>query len=108
MVSVTITGVHCPITESVREYAVEKFSHLERFHHGLHSVHITIHEEMKQHTFRVDVEMHIGHTKHPIAHDTDATIQAALDKVLDKCANQLRKLHDKAKHRSDRQKAINV
>ena len=92
MVDIHITGVHYQVSDKVKTYIQTKLGSLNRFHSGLQTVHVTIHEAEKS-TFRVDVDMHLPHGKDVIAHDKEATIYGAIDVVTDKCAAQLRKIH---------------
>lgn len=102
MVDIQITGVHYDVSERLREHVHDKLGALERFNVGLNHLHVIIREEAK-HGYRVDVEMHLPHGKDIVAHDSEETVYAAVDTVVDKCAAQLRKAHSKkASHRSDR------
>lgn len=108
MVDVQISGVRYHVSDRVRDYATDKFTGLSRFCEGLSLIHVTIHEEDNhKHGYRVDVDMHLPHGKDVIAHDTEETVYAAIDVVVDKCAKQLRRDHDRRSghHRSDRIKA---
>ncbi len=94
MVDIQISGVHTQISDVVKQHISEKLGGLDRFHPGLDKLHVTVHEAEK-HGFRVDVDLHLPHGKHVVAHDREDTIVAAIDMVTDKCANQLRRLHGK-------------
>ncbi len=94
MVDITITGVRYEINDKVRAYVAEKFNVLKKYHAGLSRVHVTIHEGEKF-GYRVDVDLHLPHGKDIIAHDAEETVYAAIDVVQEKCATQLKKLHDK-------------
>lgn len=97
MPDIQITGVHYEVADRVRAYIVEKLGALKKYHPGLHKIHVTIHQAEKV-GYRVDVEMHLPHGKDIIAHDSEQTVYAAVDVVADKCAAQLRRLHDKHAH----------
>ena len=94
MVDIHITGVHYDVSDKVKSYIHTKLGSLSRFHNGLQKVHVTIHEAEKHH-YKVDVDMHLPHGKDVIAHDVEPTIYGAIDVVTDKCAAQLRKIHDR-------------
>ena len=94
MVDIHITGVHYQVSDKVKTYIQTKLGSLHRFHSGLQTVHVTIHEAEKS-TYRVDVDMHLPHGKDVIAHDKEPTVYGAIDVVVDKCAAQLRKIHDR-------------
>jgi ribosomal subunit interface protein len=94
MVDIHITGVRYQVSDKVKAYIQTKLGSLNRFHSGLQKVHVTIHEAEKN-TYRVDVDMHLPHGKDVIAHDKEQTVYSAIDLVTDKCAAQLRKIHDR-------------
>ncbi len=94
MVDIQITGVHYDVSDKVRAYIQTKLGSLSRFHSGLQTVHVTIHEAEKR-GYKVDVDMHLPHGKDVIAHDQEPTVYGAIDVVSDKCAAQLRKIHDR-------------
>jgi putative sigma-54 modulation protein len=101
MVDITISGVRYDVSDKVKTYVQQKLGSLNRFHNGLNKVHVTIHEAEKK-GYRVDVDMHLPHGKDVIAHDQESTVYGAIDVVTDKCAAQLRKIHDRQK--SDRRR----
>ena len=94
MPEIQITGVHFEISERIRSYVKEKLGGLRKYNAHLNKIHVTIHHAEKQ-GYRVDVDMHLPHGKDVIAHDSEATVYAAIDVVADKCTAQLRKAHDK-------------
>jgi ribosomal subunit interface protein len=94
MVDIQISGVHFQVSDRVKQHITDKLGHLERFHTGVSKLHVTIHEAEKF-GFRVDVDLHLPEGKHVVAHDSKETIYAAIDQVSDKCANQLRRIHQK-------------
>jgi len=105
MVDIQISGVHYDVSDRLRAHVEEKLGALERFNVGLTRVHVIVREEAN-YGFRVDVEMHLPHGKDIVAHDSEETVYAAVDTVVDKAAAQLRKAHSKrADHRSDRLRA---
>lgn len=94
MVDIQISGVHFQVSDKVKSHIADKLGSLNRFHAGLAKLHVTIHQAEKF-GYRVDVDMHLPHSKHVAAHDSEETIYAAIDMVADKCASQLRKIHEK-------------
>lgn len=94
MVDIQISGIRFQVSDRIRAYVQEKIDGLARFHSGLSKVHVTIHEGEK-HGFRVDVDMHLPHGKDVVAHDSEDTVYAAIDVVVEKCATQLRKIHSR-------------
>jgi ribosomal subunit interface protein len=103
MVAITISGVRYNISDKIRQHVEDKMVPLRRFNPDLQRVHVTIHEAEK-HGYRIDVEMHLPNHHDVIAHDTEETVYSAIDCVIDKCAAQLRKLHDKQARGSQRRK----
>jgi putative sigma-54 modulation protein len=101
MPEIQITGVRFEVSDRIRSYVSEKLGGLRKFNATLTKVHVTIHPGEKS-GYRVDVDMHLPHGKDVIAHDSEETVYAAIDVVADKCAAQLRKLHDKVAHHNMR------
>lgn len=97
MADIQITGVHFEISDRIRSYINEKLGSLVKFHGKLGKIHVTIHHGDKK-GYRVDVEMHLPQGKDVIAHDSEETVYAAIDIAHDKCAAQLRKIHDREAH----------
>jgi ribosomal subunit interface protein len=94
MVDIHISGVHFQVSDRVKQHITDKLGGLSRFHSGLKKLHVTIHEAEKF-GYRVDVDMHLPNGKHVVAHDNEETIYSAIDMVTDKCASQLRRIHEK-------------
>jgi ribosomal subunit interface protein len=97
MIDIQITGVRYDVSDKVKAYVHEKLGSLTRFSLGLHLIQVTIHEGDKF-GYRVDVDMHLPNHKDVVAHDSEETVYSAIDVVADKCAAQLRKLHDRQTH----------
>jgi ribosomal subunit interface protein len=95
MVDIHISGVHFQVSDRIKAHIQDKLGSLTRFHSGLKKLHVTVHEAEKF-GYRVDVEMHLPHGKHVVAHDSEETVYSAIDMVSDKCAAQLRKIHERA------------
>ncbi len=94
MVDIQISGVHTQLSDRVKQHITDKLSNLDRYHDRLDKLHVTVHQAEKF-GYRVDVDLHLPHGKHVVAHDREDTIVAAIDVVAVKCASQLRRLHDK-------------
>jgi ribosomal subunit interface protein len=97
MVAIHITGMHLTVPDDMKTYITDKLGALGRYHKGLSTVHVTVHQAERK-GFRVDVDMHLGHHKDVVAHDREDTMHAAIDVVADKCAAQLRKIHAREVH----------
>mgnify|MGYP000083941918 CR=1 FL=1 len=94
MVTIHITGVHFTVSEKAKEHIAEKFGALDRLYPRLSSLHVTIHEAEKF-GYRVDVDLHLPSGKDVVAHDTEENLFSAIDVTAEKCAAQLRKIHDR-------------
>jgi len=94
MVAITMTGVHCHLTDQAKAHAQEKLSALQRYHPRLGNVHVTVHQTQKK-GWRVDVDMHLPTGKDVVAHDEEMSLISAIDVVAGKCATQLRKIHQR-------------
>ena len=94
MADIQITGVHFEVSDRIRAYVSEKIDVLTKYNAKLSKIHVTIHHAEKK-GYRVDVDMHLPHGKDVIAHDSEATVYAAIDMAHDKCAAQLRKIHER-------------
>lgn len=97
MADIQITGVHFDVSDRIRSYINEKLGSLVKFNGKLGKIHVTIHHGDKK-GYRVDVEMHLPQGRDVIAHDSEETVYAAIDIAHDKCAAQLRKIHDREAH----------
>ena len=106
MTDIQISGMHSyKVSQRLRDYIEEKLGSLTRFNVGLTKITVTV-GEAENNSYHADVDMHLSHEKDVVAHVHAASIYAAIDGANDKCAAQLRRIHDKhskhAKH-SDRQ-----
>jgi len=96
-VNISITGRHMHVHDSVKEYALEKASKLERFNDAIQHIEIVVANEGD----RKQVEMiatsrvggkHVGQVEHE---DTFA----AIDLLFDKMKRQLEKTKERKKNR---------
>ena len=94
MVTIHITGVHFTVSDKAKEHIAEKFGSLDRLHPRLTTLHVTIHEAEKF-GYRVDVDLHLPSGKDVVAHDTEENLFSAIDVTAEKCAAQLRKIHER-------------
>lgn len=89
---VTVSGRHVQVTESMKEYAIEKILKLERFAPRLIDVNVTMDIQKLDH--RVDVVMKYDTIKiktHAVTGDMYATV----DIVVNKLQNQIRRYKDR-------------
>ncbi|MCX7712720.1 MAG: ribosome-associated translation inhibitor RaiA [Chthoniobacterales bacterium] len=97
---------HLTLTASIHAYVAEKISHLENMTNGILGAHVVLlHDESKKKPYTVKV--HLGLPGPDIhAEDSESDLYAAIDRVVDKLARQLRKrktrLQSTAKHHNRR------
>jgi len=96
---IVVTGRGVSVSESVREYAEQKVAKLERFAENLQQVEVLVSLQGED----MQVEMILLPRKGPqiVGHATHEETYAAIDLVLDKMTQQLRKLKEK---REDKRK----
>jgi putative sigma-54 modulation protein len=99
-----LTPRHLVLTGAIHSYVAEKISHLETITDNIVGAHIVLlHDETKKKQYVVKV--HLGLPGPDIhAEDREDDLYAAIDKVVDKLARQLRKrktrISGQKKHRS--------
>lgn len=95
---------HLTLTSAIHSFVAEKISHLETINDRIIAAHVVLlHDEAK--TKRYIVKVHLAVAGPDIhAQDAENDLYAAIDKVTDKLARQLRKrktrLVSKKKHES--------
>lgn len=95
---------HLALTAAIHSYVAEKLAHLESITTEILAAHVVLmHDEDKAKKYVVKV--HLGMPGPDIhAEDKEADLYAAIDKVVDKLARQLRKrktrLQNQQKHRT--------
>jgi len=93
---ITITGRHMQVHDSVREYALEKTSKLERFNDALQHIEIVVANEGDRKVVEMIATARVG-GKH-VAQVENEDIFAALDLLIDKMKRQLEKTKEKKKN----------
>lgn len=95
---------HLTLTASIHAYVAEKISHLDQISDRILAAHVVLlHDETK--TKKHTVKVHLA-VPGPDIHgeDSEDDLYAAIDKVVDKLSNQLRKRKtktvDRVKHKS--------
>lgn len=95
---------HLTLTASIHSYVADKISHLEQFADGILAAHVVLlHDETKTKKHIVKVHLAVpGPDIH--AEDAENDLYAAIDKVVGKLTQQLRKrktrIVDQKKHRT--------
>ena len=100
---INITGHHVELTDSMREYAKEKISRLERHFDHVTNVHIILTVEKKQQ--KAEAKMHLSGAE-VFAEATNEDMYAAIDALADKLDRQIIKHKEKLKdhHRGEKYK----
>jgi putative sigma-54 modulation protein len=95
---------HLKLTAAIHSYVAGKVEHLEELSNEIIAAHVVLfHDERKNPKKTYSVKVHLAVPGPDIhAEDAEGDLYAAIDKVVDKVAQQLRKrktkLKDKRKH----------
>lgn len=101
--NISITGRNVEITDSMRDYVMEKISKIEKFHNRIIDVNVIMEAQKLDH--RVDIVMKVDHIK--IKSDAASTdMYFSIDKAVDKLVTQLRRY--KQRIRDHHAKSLNV
>lgn len=82
----TVTGRNIHITDSMKDYAIEKISKIERFTHRVIDVCVTMDIQKLDH--RVDIVMKVGHIIIK-SHAASTDMYVSIDQAVDKLESQL-------------------
>ena len=85
--NIAVTFRHMDATESVKGYATEKLSRMQRFLRAPMKSQVTLSCQQER-LHRVEVEIHSGRA-HFHAHETSEDMYASIDKVIDKIERQI-------------------
>jgi len=96
-VQLSVTGRHVDITDPMRQYAEDKASKLARFFDRIDRIDIIVDREQIQHS--VEVVIHTDHKQSFVGQVAAGDFFEAIDLVIDKLSQQLRKHKDKLRHR---------
>lgn len=93
---ITITAIHCEVSEAVKDYARDKIDRLEKFFDRARKTAINIHAEHGNNEVELICSAGRGHvlTVHVVSEES---VREAIDLATDKMAKQLRKLKDRVK-----------
>jgi putative sigma-54 modulation protein len=99
-----VTARHGHVSEAVRGYAEEKLSKLDRRLHDLVLVELTLSREHNPSIADDHSAEAVVHTKGPsiVVHESAATYEAAIDRLLDKLERQVERYRDKRVHETRR------
>ncbi|MBA2369028.1 MAG: ribosome-associated translation inhibitor RaiA [Candidatus Protochlamydia sp.] len=93
--NITVTGRHVQITDSMKDYALEKVSKIERFMNRIIDVNIIMDIQKLEH--RVEIIFKAGHTKvtsQAVTNDMYASIDKAVNKLERQILRYKSKLQD--------------
>ena len=92
-----VTARHGHVSDSVRTYAEEKLSKLDRRLHDLALVELTLSREHNPSIADDHLAEVVVHTKGPniVVHGSATTYEAAIDRLLDKLERQVERYRDK-------------
>ncbi len=89
-----ISGQNVELTQALRAYVTEKLERLDRLFGNLISAHVVLRIEKNDHTAEATVSVG-GRTNHLHADATEPDMYAAIDKLIDKLARQVRRHKEK-------------
>ncbi|MBE1276260.1 MULTISPECIES: ribosome hibernation promoting factor [Enterovibrio] len=92
---INLTGHHVEITESLREYVMQKFDKLERFFEHINNVHVVLNVEKLQQI--AEATLHVNNGEIHAKADSE-NMYAAIDSLTDKLVKQLNKHKEKMNH----------
>ncbi len=92
---INLTGHHVEITESLREYVMQKFDKLERFFEHINNVHVVLNVEKLQQIAEATLHVNNGEIH---AKAGSENMYAAIDSLTDKLVKQLNKHKEKMNH----------
>jgi putative sigma-54 modulation protein len=99
-----VTARHGHVSDSVRTYAEEKLSKLDRRLHDLALVELTLSREHNPSIADDHSAEVVVHTKGPniVVHESATTYEAAIDRLMDKLERQVERYRDKRVHETRR------
>lgn len=103
---ISITGRNVYVTDSMKDYAFEKISKIERFHNHIMDIHVTMDvQKMEQ---SVVILLHLEHFRVKVsASSTD--MYASIDKAVEKLRAKIRRWKDKIQdHHKKARKVIDM
>lgn len=98
---ITIAAIQCEVSESIKDYAREKFGKLERYFDRARTTEVAIHAERGNYSVELNIWASNGRS-FSVHVTTEESIEEAIDLANDKMAKQLRRYKDKLKGRRQR------
>src|SRR5690349_4075621 len=91
---VHITGRNVLVTDTMKDYAIEKISKIDRFSNRIIDVNVIMDIQKLEH--RCDITLWIENTKIKVSASSEA-MYASIDKAIDRLLEQLRRYKEKAR-----------
>lgn len=104
MDKITITARHVELAQSVKDYAMEKFSHVDRFFGGVTSLDIIFKQEDRK--IHCEVIIHVQKHETIVVDVARDEFNESIDVAVDKCERQLRRLKEKISGKRSRNGAL--
>lgn len=105
---IKVTGRHVQITDSMKDYVMEKISKIERFTNRIIDVNVIMDIQKLDHF--VELILKTGNLK-IVSHGVSTDMYASIDKAVDKLENQLRRYKSKIQDyhlRNPKESEVNV
>lgn len=103
---VSVTGRHMSVTDSMKEYAIEKISKLDRFSARVINASVTM--DVQKLDQRVDIRLHFNNLEIN-SHAVTPDMYASIDKAVDRLQTQIRRYKSKIQdHHAKGVKAIDM
>jgi putative sigma-54 modulation protein len=93
---ISITGHHIEVTDSLRNYVIDKFQRIERHFDQVIDVHVIL--EVEKLAQKAEATVQVNGAK-LFAEDTQEDLYAAIDALIDKIDRQVLKHKDKIQNR---------
>jgi putative sigma-54 modulation protein len=95
---ISVTGRHMGISDALKQYCEEKVDRLPRIFDRIQSIEVVLDGKDGDHS--AEVIVHAAGAPQPfVAHQNDADAFAAVDLMMDKVAEQLRRYKEKHRNR---------
>src|ERR1700733_6944085 len=89
---ITVTGRNVQVTDPMKNYAIDKISKIDRFHHRILNVNVVMDIQKLDH--RVDIILKFDNQKIKVSARSE-DMYASIDKAVDRLKNQIRRYKEK-------------
>ncbi|MCA8939704.1 MAG: ribosome-associated translation inhibitor RaiA [Planctomycetes bacterium] len=104
---IVITAIHCEVSDSVKEYAKEKISKLDKYFDKARKTHVSIHAEPENNEVELVCVANNNHV-FTVQVTAEGSIREAIDLSVDKMSKQLRRYKDKIRGHKGKDKRAKV